>query len=399
VLHFRLLDHDYNSRLGHSGKAVGLNGWRGRRYYDIIREMPTSLLVSTLPMPDDELVAAIRQLVERIPGIQPGALEWRVLEGNDLNSTRIEEMGKCELLADILRQSGEVLRWAQLQFQVPGQPDKGSIAFARQDTGIVNVSLNLPDAFNGEPQVKTQVAIAFYQVFRKHARSNILDEIHPLLSEFYSRREEVLVRLEELQARLLSEFAARHQEIEEAMRKEYAEGEQDLAERRKQFDDRDHTHVRRALRDELRKTFEELTQAPWPTPAMERKRRPVKLAFACLIAICSALLAWAGYRMSQPLEGEPFWFPFARLALSLVVLAAGLMLYIRWQDWRSTADAREEERLKQLGVDFNWANWLVEVMLEWRAASGGDIPRELLERLTDRAGAREMALKARVDAR
>jgi hypothetical protein len=367
--------------------------------------MPTSLSVSTLPMRDEQLVAAMEQVADHIPGIPLGALQWRIFEGNDLNSTPIEEREKCDVLAEILRQGGEILRWAQLQFQVPGQPDQGSIAFARQDTGVVDVTLNLPDAFNGNPEVKTHVAIAFHQVFRKYARGNILDQVHPLLSEFYNRREEILVRLEELQARLLSESGVSRHEIEEALRQEYAsraedlaKGEQDLAERRKQLDDRDYTHTRRALQDALKKAFEERSASPLLSSATERQRLPVKIAFTWLMAACAAVLVWAGYWALQPPAGEPFWFAFARLGLSLAALAVAVMLYVRWQDRWSAAHAEEELRLKQLGADLDWANWLVEVMLEWRAASGADIPPEFLERLTDRAEAREIALKARAQA-
>lgn len=347
-------------------------------------------------MTDEPLVAAIQQLANRIPGIRLGALEWRILGGNDLNSTPLEERGKSGLLAEILVQGGEILRWAQLQFRVPGQPDQGSIAFSRQNSGIVDVSLNLPNVFDGNPEVKTQVAVAFHQVFHKYARSHILDQIHPLLSDFYNRREEILRRLEELQARLVSDAAAARQKIEEDVQQQYAskaaeiaKAAQDLEALRKQFDDRDYMHARREQHDALMTAAQEHNSGPWPAPATERQRLPVKLAFVLLAVSAVALAAWAAYRSFQPAATEPFWFPFVRLGVSLALLAGTVVLYVRWQDRWAVLHAQEEQRRGQLQTEIDWANWLVEVMLEWHATHGTDLPRELLEKLPSRGGPAE----------
>jgi hypothetical protein len=353
--------------------------------------MPTSLSVSTLPMPDEQLVAAIHEVVGHVPDVVHSDLRWRILEGNDLNSTPIEELEQTSSLAAILRQHGEVLRWAQLLFQVRGQPDQGSISFARQDIGAVEVTLNLPDTFNSDSEVKTQVAIAFHQVFGKYARSNILDLVHPLLSDFYNRREESLTRLEELQTRMLAEFATRRREIEEAAGREaagkaeeLAAAQSALADLRKQLEDREPTRARRELQESLSKSLQEASGAPWPSAAIESKRLPVKLAFAGLIAVCAAVMVWAAYRATSPVAGEPFWFSSLRLGVALAMVAGAVALFIRWQDRWAAGSAREEQRLKLLANDLQRANWLVEAMLEWRAANGSDIPQGVLQRLTER---------------
>ncbi len=158
----------------------------------------------------------------------------------------------------------------------------------------MEVTLKLPYAFNSDSEVKTQVAVAFHQVFRKYARSNIIDLVHPLLSDFYNRREDSLARLEDLQTRLLAEFATRRREIEEPAGREAAgkagepvAAQKDLADLRKQLQDRD--PIRREQQASLSKSLREASVAPCPSAATESKRLPVKLAFAGLIAVCAAV--------------------------------------------------------------------------------------------------------------
>jgi hypothetical protein len=90
---------------------------------------------------------------------------------------------------------------------------------------------------------------------------------------------------------------------------------------------------------------------------------------------------WALWETTQTLaNGEPFWYPIVRFAISLSAFASSVVFYIRWQDRWSNAHAAEEFRLKRFDLDLARASWLVEVMLEWSKAQT-ELPKDLIEKL------------------
>jgi hypothetical protein len=360
-------------------------------------------------MRDEQLVRALEQLAGFIPGARKIIFQWRVLEGNDFNSCPIGEIRANTPLKEILGREGEILRWAQLQFQGSGESDNSNLEVSRDSTGGVAVNLNLPDAFNQDQEAKTRIAVAVNDVFGKYARSNIVDNLQPMLAEFYQRRDETLARLEELQVSIFGAADEQRRKIEDALDRErdrlerayqekqrqleaeHAAGAEELARRQeeletrsKALEERDNTQTRRDLQKQLKKVLQERNASFSLTRGTEGKMLPIKITCALLIVALAGVSAWAWYKTTQPLPtGEPYWFGMVRLGLTLAALAWFVVFYVRWQNRWTEAYANEEFRLQRLDLDVDRASWLVEVLMEWRAAGGAEVPQELIARLAN----------------
>ena len=370
--------------------------------------MPTSLSVSTSPLKDGQLLAAFGQLARQIPGATNLLFHWRILEGNDFNSCPFADVETNDALSQIVGQQGEILRWAQLIFQVPEQSASNSLTVSRDASGGLSVNLNLPDAFNQNQQVKSQVAIAFHNVFGKFARATA-DQLPPALAEFYQNRDQALLRLEEMQTKMVGaseEQRRRADEVLEADRvslenlyqqrvqqleaaaaakaDELARKEQTLLAKAKAFDELDNTQSRREIQEKLAKAMQEGNGLFSPGRGQDAKAMPLKIIFIVLVVSLAGGSFWALYETTQPVPpGQPFWFGIARLGLLLAILAVCLVLYVRWHNRWAEFYAREESRLKLLGFDIDRASWLAEFLMEWRSRGGGEFPADLAANLSN----------------
>jgi hypothetical protein len=217
------------------------------------------------------------------------------------------------------------------------------------------------------------------------------------------------VRLEELQVNIFGDSDAQRRRIEEALehdrdrlertyqeRHRQLEAEhagraedltkrlEELEKRRKALDERDNSQTRRDLQKELKKVLQERNASFSLTRGTEGKMLPIKITCALFIVALAGVSAWALYKTTQPLPpGEPYWFGMVRLGLALAALAWFVVFYVRWQNRWTEAYASEEFRLKRLDLDVDRASWLVEVLMEWRAAGGAEVPQELIARLAN----------------
>lgn len=230
------------------------------------------------------------------------------------------------------------------------------------------------------------------------------------LSEFYRRREVGLAQLEAVTQRLIEQneeyrrdvdkqseelrqkIVTEQQDFLEKTRQQYEEKEKtlkarddDLEARKKQFDDRDSRHVRRQIRDELKRNLAEREKQFTLSKATNSKRRWIHAQFGFLILI-SAVVAYGGFAKIG--TTPDFWFPYVRSALGVLGVAASTIFYIRWSDDWFRQHANEEFRLRRLELDIDRASWVVEMALEWKQEKGEAIPPELIERLTTNMFAR-----------
>lgn len=180
-----------------------------------------------------------------------------------------------------------------------------------------------------------------------------------------------------------------------------------LDEKLKAIDDRDNTHVRREIRDRMLDDVKQRISKFGVSTTTERKRLPVLLGIATLIATFAGLLIWAGLEistvdrlsplsMSVAVQGasgsvEPtassdktnlylLWIRFTLFSLGLV---GTLLYYIKWQNKWAEQHSSSEFQLQQFYIDVNRANWVIESCLEWRKETVSAIPKELLASITN----------------
>ncbi len=307
-------------------------------------------------MTDNQLVQALEQLAGQIPDTGDATFQWRVLEGNDINTCPFPQMRNNATLEQILRHEGEILRWAQLQFQAQGQSANTNLAFTRDATGSVTVNVNLPDVFNQNQEVKTRIAMAFHNVFDPYMRSRTIDHKLPPLAEFNQRREETVTRLEELQAKLLCDSEAHLRRLEEVLERDRDRLEKIYLQKQQQRDAEYAAQAAELLQREKElearsKALDSLDQsAPISlTRETEHRTLPGKIACAILLAALAAASAWSFYKTTQPTsDGEPYWFAMARLAIAFAALCWCLAFYVRWQNRWTELCAQQELRLKRL---------------------------------------------------
>lgn len=229
-------------------------------------------------------------------------------------------------------------------------------------------------------------------------------EVSKLESVIANAQERVLQESVSLRGKLEEEFQARARRLEEEVaglrtglqedvkhrKRELDEREAALAKRLEEVDDRDARHVRRRIRQDLKEEFARRSQKFELTLGTRALRRPIDYFTLCLIILFG--FGFVGY--SAVSLGRLFGATVQPLAdlVSLGVkqlffgaaFGSTSLFYIRWKNQWFQRHAQEEFRLKRLELDFDRASWIVEMALEWRDEKGGELPPELLERLTNR---------------
>lgn len=335
-------------------------------------------------------------------------LNWTLFDGES-SAVPLSEIDRNADLKGVLDLGIEAIKSGHFSFRTAGgnqQDCFGQIEFTRQADGSVSISLRFPTVWSGNPGLKTTASVVSQQAFGPYVRARVLQHAAPEIANFYTNRESTLLRLEALNARISVEndqnrraleasldesrrkleedYRRRLEELEgeyKAKNEAVSKRESDLDERKKLLDDRDNTHARREGQKKLLAALEELTSKFSLTPETTRKRWPAGVGFGVLIVFLMCTSGWTLYQTGQPLpKDEAYWYPIARLAVSLAALGSSMIFFIRWQDRWSSAHADEEFRLKRFALDVARADWLVEVILEWNRAGAG-LPADLLQRL------------------
>jgi hypothetical protein len=221
--------------------------------------------------------------------------------------------------------------------------------------------------------------------------------------DFYIAREGSLQRLQEMQEQFFSklqdftvrqttEYQKRHDELESRYTTKetsldelyqqrlasVAEREEQLSAKLKQLDDRASTHVRREIRQDVKKLLLARSERFELTQGTRRRRWVV---FACYVVFLSLFGAAAGYfLLNDPGQLQPVYV--ARQIISSIVFAGTAALFLRWMNSWAKQHADEEFRLKRFELDIDRASWVVEMSLEWAHEMKGEIPQFLVERLS-----------------
>jgi len=156
--------------------------------------------------------------------------------------------------------------------------------------------------------------------------------------------------------------------------------------RRKELDDRDHMHARRALRSDIQKIIKDRQQQFSLTPETRRLRLPVHIALITLLGV----LAVANYVTVQTVLNLNvqdatllllIW-AFGKQAVVTLAFVGTLFFYVRWMNRWFEQHASAEFMLKQFELDIDRASWAVETAMDWGITNQSAMPSVLLEGVT-----------------
>ena len=219
------------------------------------------------------------------------------------------------------------------------------------------------------------------------------------LSNFYRSRDEVVAKLERLNAQIIkqndeyrkkleTEFDHKRTKLEkdfddrkEHLEKKISDEKEVLQEERKALDDRS---ARQARRDQFRdlKTVLQSRNTDFAlTEGTVKKRFVLHALFAVLVGTLGVIVGLLVYK--QIVLNEPDQYFGLRLPAAIIGFVLSLVYYIRWNDDWFGRHADEEFKLKRYDLDMDRAGWLVELVIEAYEAGEEPIPNELLRRLSN----------------
>ncbi len=226
------------------------------------------------------------------------------------------------------------------------------------------------------------------------------------LAEFYRKREEGLLKLESLSQRLIENNQAYRNKVDEEysnnnikIKEEYdikenklkdeleeerkllKDKEEELNKKLKEFDDRSSKHVRREIRQDLKREIDDRNRKFSLTEDTIKKRKIIHIIFVFFILCLCSLIVYTIYEINSFKDEYTLYYNI-RLVFSVLGFAATTVYYIRWNDNWFKRHADEEFNIKRFQLDIDRASWVVEMAMEWKDEKGSEIPKELIDRLT-----------------
>lgn len=352
---------------------------------------------------DRELISSIKIIVEECNIPEDASLNLRIADKpSSAFSITVGEVDKNDFINKIMNVESSL--FVDVRFNIKNI--RGCSLIIERGEGSDNVKISFPNDVSIEEV--TPLLISSHKHLKTFDRTENIDRfLGKELAEFYRRREQGLVRLENLNQKLIEQNTEYRQRLDEETdeikksletelgskkeslyetigekEKALESYEDQLKKREKDLDDRDNRHARRQIRKDLQVALAARGEEFTLTEKTREKRRPIHALFLSLIAVTAILFAVSvSFFILDPQKATD-WYYLLRLTMSVAALAAAIIFYIRWNDQWFRQHADEEFRLKQFELDIDRASWVVEMALEWKDEKGSEIPEELIERLS-----------------
>lgn len=315
---------------------------------------------------------------------------------------QLNQLEENEAIKNILEAQSAIVHYVSLPLSSLG----GNLRIERKQ-GLDNIVIDFDNNTNINSLIK--LLTVPHKYFRTYVRTESIDKLlGDELAEFYRKREEALLRLEDLTQNLIqqnedyrSKLDSEREENENELKDEYNKLNENLQntydnkeaalnersnlldDRASELDDRDSRHARRQIRKDLKDALAARGQEFTLTKKTTQKRIPIHALFIFLIVTTGYFLIQNVLIDIDNMSGVDFWFQGIRLILSVVAIAATIVFYLRWNDSWFRQHADEEFQLKRFELDIDRASWVVEMALEWKDEKGTEIPEELIERFTE----------------
>lgn len=352
---------------------------------------------------DAELIEAFSRISEEVDEPQARLIVYIAHQHNRAIQVPLAEVAENEAIQALVN-SGSALSW-QVQLQFPSFQNASIVISREQGSDGVKININN----DADELLSIKLISAAHKYLRAYERTESTDKLlGDELAEFYRKREEGLLRLEELTQSLIEQNEHYREQLDreksdytnqlaedhkarvadlsadyQKRLEEVKEKEDALEALKSEIDDRQSRHARRQIRKDLKDALAKRGEQFSLTKSTIRKRLPIHALFIVLIIISGAFVANSFFVSFLVTNREFSWYEVAKLGASAFALVAAIIFYIRWNDSWFRRHADEEFRLKQLELDIDRASWVVEMALEWKEERGNEISPRLIEKLTE----------------
>lgn len=232
------------------------------------------------------------------------------------------------------------------------------------------------------------------------------------LKRHYELRESELTKLEEISESIIykqqqfllqkeQEYLKRKEELDEIYnnktkelentfntKKVELDNERSLLDKKLQeINDHESKHERRRLREDLKKELKSRSEKFELTKGTNDLRKPIFIfSTILLILFGSGLVTYSILSVSELLKPVKDSSILISLLIKQISFALAFgstsVFFIRWNNKWFEQHANEEFRLKRHEIDIDRASWIVEMALEWRTEKEGEIPSQLIDKLS-----------------
>ncbi len=328
-----------------------------------------------------------------------------------------DEIASDEQLKGLTAESVRVFRNIKI-----GTP-LGTISIQRHQDGNVEadnpepfdtVTVNYPPQANPQNKPAPEKFARLVAFAQKHLGKFSVNALTDYLGEdvrrHFSARDTALAKLEELVARLTreieetrkrrdAELDAKDQRLEKKyltkekeLEAKIKEREEELANVKNKLDEREESlnlqsakAERRKIREEVKETLNEWSENFEITTSTKRLRLIIHLLCIILLGLFGTAAGIYLYQSIQLSDTAQFVTMSIKQGVFAALFVATGIFYARWNTHWFQRRANEEFRLKRMKLDFDRANWFVELAFQWQEDfKDQPIPPEFIERLTNR---------------
>jgi hypothetical protein len=354
----------------------------------------------TIPKHADAVIFGVMQDIQKI--ISGNDVTIRILGTH--HDFGLNQTGYSELVDKITNSEGMILERStthapetQIEFQRGADRDTFKIDFRLSDAATANKASAVSELLTKRLFARNDKG---NPILSGHLTSPMAEQIiHSTVAQVEEVLKKVSIGLLETNRKLHEEtdsqrkkldedYLAKRVSLDEAAERDRASLESErqlLRVREKELDDRNNTHVRRALLGDIKNTIKNRGTKFELTEETRGLRKPIHWACSIGLAVLLAAATYTGYRLTL-LPNDASWTVLAivvgkQLGLTVAFIAL-LAFYIRWMNRWFDKHAEAEFALKQFDLDIDRAAWLVETGLEWKKNGGVEIPPELLSGLS-----------------
>lgn len=207
-----------------------------------------------------------------------------------------------------------------------------------------------------------------------------------LVSSTHNYRNKLDEEFAEKTEKLFNDHEAKHQVLSNQYKEAYDQLEAEkkkLELRRQELNDKDNTHARREIRQDIIKEIKSRQKEFSLTQGTVKLRQPIFYAMIALIMVFALGAGSTGLELTRAdLTGAPFYILIAKQAVYTFGAVGSILFFIRWLNRWFEQHSVAEFHLKQFELDMERASWLVETSLEWKDAKGTAMPPELMQSLS-----------------